>query len=110
METQRSFPRLLDKRVKSGNNDSRQVPPISRENTMSAIMTLNEVQSKLREVITQLAKGDEIAITDGDQVVARIVGERHLERQRPGPGLGKGMITIIADDEEHLKHFAEYMP
>jgi hypothetical protein len=29
--------------------------------------------------------------------------------QRPGPGLGRDMLTIIADDE-HLKHFAEYMP
>jgi antitoxin (DNA-binding transcriptional repressor) of toxin-antitoxin stability system len=30
--------------------------------------------------------------------------------KRPAPGLGKGMITIISDDEEHLKDFAGYMP
>jgi len=30
-------------------------------------------------------------------------------QQRPGPGLCKGMITIIADDEDHLKDFEEYM-
>ena len=29
--------------------------------------------------------------------------------RRP-PGLGKGFITIIADDDEHLKDFEEYMP
>jgi len=75
---------------------------------MSATMTLNEAQGKLHEVITQLAKGDEIAITDGDQIVARIVGERHLDHPRPGPGLGKGMITIIDDDDEHLNGFPEY--
>ena len=30
--------------------------------------------------------------------------------KRPAPGLGKGMITIISDDEEHLKDFSGYMP
>lgn len=30
--------------------------------------------------------------------------------QRPGPGLAKGMIVILEDDDEHLKDFAEYMP
>jgi hypothetical protein len=29
---------------------------------------------------------------------------------RPPPGLGKGFITIVAEDEEHLKDFQEYMP
>ena len=29
---------------------------------------------------------------------------------RPPPGLGKGFITVIEDDEEHLKDFADYMP
>ncbi len=30
-------------------------------------------------------------------------------KQRPGPGLCKGMITIVSDDEDHLKDFEEYM-
>jgi hypothetical protein len=29
---------------------------------------------------------------------------------RPPPGLGKGYITIVSDDDEHLKDFEEYMP
>jgi hypothetical protein len=29
---------------------------------------------------------------------------------RPPPGLGKGIITVISDDDEHLKDFEEYMP
>lgn len=32
------------------------------------------------------------------------------KRLRPAPGLGKGMLTIISDDDDHLKDFAEYMP
>ncbi len=73
-------------------------------------VTLTEAQAKLPDIIHQLSTGQEIAITDGDHVVARLVGERRPPRQRPGPGLCKGMITIVADDDEHLKDFAEYMP
>jgi hypothetical protein len=29
---------------------------------------------------------------------------------RPGPGLCAEMMTIVADDDEHLKDFSEYMP
>jgi hypothetical protein len=32
------------------------------------------------------------------------------EEPRPMPGRGRGMLTIIADDDDHLKDFAEYMP
>ena len=28
----------------------------------------------------------------------------------PPPGLGKGFITVVSDDDEHLKDFEEYMP
>ena len=77
---------------------------------MSTTLTLDEVQVKLREVIAELRKGDEVAITEGDQVVARIVGERTSARPRPGPGLCQGMISIVADDDEHLQDFAEDMP
>lgn len=77
---------------------------------MASTITIDEAQTKLREVIGRLNKGDEVAITEGNQVVARIVGERTTPRPRPGPGLCKGMITIVADDDEHLQDFAEYMP
>jgi antitoxin (DNA-binding transcriptional repressor) of toxin-antitoxin stability system len=72
-------------------------------------VTLAEAQAKLPDLIHDLSTGDEVVITEGDQVVARIVGERRPLRQRPGPGLCKGMMTIVADDDEHLKDFAEYM-
>jgi antitoxin (DNA-binding transcriptional repressor) of toxin-antitoxin stability system len=74
-------------------------------------ITIKEAQDKLPDIIHQLTRGDEVVITEGDQVVARIVGERKpLLQQRPGPGLCKGMMTIVTDDDEHLKDFAEYMP
>jgi hypothetical protein len=36
--------------------------------------------------------------------------ERPPRRQRPEPGSGKGMLTIVSEDDEHLQDFAEYMP
>jgi antitoxin (DNA-binding transcriptional repressor) of toxin-antitoxin stability system len=77
--------------------------------TMAAV-TLEEAQATLPDLIHKLATGEEVAITEGDQVVARLVGERRPLRQRPGPGLCKGMMTIVSDDDDHLKDFAEYMP
>ena len=31
-------------------------------------------------------------------------------RQRPAPGWGRDLITVVADDNEHLEHFRDYMP
>lgn len=77
---------------------------------MSTTITIEEAQANLRDLIGKLESGDEIVITDNQRRVAKLVGERPPLLQRPGPGLCKGMITIVADDDEHLKDFAEYMP
>ena len=47
-----------------------------------------------------------------NQPVAKLVSELPKPKPalRPPPGLGKGFITIVSDDEEHLTDFAEYMP
>ena len=75
-----------------------------------AIVTIQEAQAKLADLIHKLTPGDEVVITENNQPVARLVSEKPPVRQRPGPGLCKGMITIVADDDEHLKDFEEYMP
>ena len=76
---------------------------------MSTI-TLQEAQADLKGIVRRLNAGDEVVVTDGDRVVARIVGDHRPMSPRPGPGLGKGMMTIVADDDDHLKDFAEYTP
>ena len=77
-----------------------------------ATVTIQEAQAKLPELIHNLTAGEEVVITENNQPVAKLVSE--LPKPKPGlrppPGLGKGMITIVADDEEHLKDFEEYMP
>ena len=79
---------------------------------MSVIISVDEAQAKLKELIHQLAPGEEIVLTENQRPVARLVSEPAKPKPglRPLSGLGKGFITIISDDDEHLKDFAEYMP
>jgi len=74
---------------------------------MNAI-TIEEAQAKLLDLIHNLTPGDEVVITENNQPVAKLVGTL-LPRLRPEPGLCKGWITIVSDDDEHLNDFADYM-
>ena len=75
-------------------------------------ITLDEAQAKLPELVHQLTPGEVLVITENDRPVARLVSEVEPAKSglRPPPGLGKGYLTVIADDDEHLTDFAEYMP
>ena len=76
-----------------------------------ATVTIEEAQARLKELIEQMTPGEELVITENQQAVAKLVSTpSSTARLRPPPGLGKGMITIVSDDDEHLKDFAEYMP
>ena len=79
---------------------------------MPETITIDEAQAKLKDLIHRLAPGEEIVITENEQPVAKLKSESPKATQglRPDPGLGKSFITIVSDDDEHLKHFAEYMP
>jgi antitoxin (DNA-binding transcriptional repressor) of toxin-antitoxin stability system len=73
-------------------------------------LSLEDAQARLAEVVHRLSPGEEVALTEGDRVVARLVGDSREVWQRPKPGLGRGMLTIVSEDDEHLKDFEEYMP
>jgi antitoxin (DNA-binding transcriptional repressor) of toxin-antitoxin stability system len=75
-----------------------------------ATVTIQEAQSKLPELIRELSPGTEVLITENDQPVAKLVAALPARKQRPSPGRAKGMLTILADDDEHLEAFEEYMP
>jgi prevent-host-death family protein len=79
---------------------------------MAATITIDEAQARLRELVHQLAPGEEVVITENQQPVAKLVSEPPKAKPglRPPPGLGKGFITVISDDDEHLEDFGEYMP
>ncbi len=75
-------------------------------------VSVQEAQANLSVLIHNLKPGDEVVITENNQPVARLVAQLPKPKSglRPPPGLGKGFITVISDDEEHLKDFEEYMP
>jgi antitoxin (DNA-binding transcriptional repressor) of toxin-antitoxin stability system len=77
-----------------------------------ATVTIQTAQATLPDLIHKLTPGEDLVITENNQPVAKLVCETPKLKAglRPPPGLGKGCITIIADDDEHLRDFAEYMP
>ncbi len=77
---------------------------------MSITVSVEEAQGNLKELIHQLAPGDELIITENEKQIATLVSKSSAERKVRLPGLGKGAITIISDDDDHLSDFAEYMP
>jgi prevent-host-death family protein len=73
---------------------------------MTVTIPLHDAQAKLKQLIDQLAPGEEIVITENQQPVARLVGERPA---RPAPGLGKGSVLYMAPDfDETPDEFKEY--
>jgi prevent-host-death family protein len=70
-------------------------------------VTLEDAQSQLSELLDKLAPGDEVVITRDGKPVARLTPE--LPVGVPIPGRCRGMLTIVSEDDDHLKDFAEYM-
>jgi antitoxin (DNA-binding transcriptional repressor) of toxin-antitoxin stability system len=79
---------------------------------MSATITIEEAQAKLKEIIHQLSPGEELVITENQQPVAKLVSEhpKAAKPPRPGPGLCKGAIVYMAPDfDAPLDDMKEYM-
>jgi antitoxin (DNA-binding transcriptional repressor) of toxin-antitoxin stability system len=72
-------------------------------------VAVEEALSRLGEIIDDLKPGEEVILTRGGNPVARIVAWP-AEKPRPLPGRGKGMLTVISEDGDHLKDFVEHMP
>lgn len=73
------------------------------------ILTLTEAQARLPELIHNLLPGEEVAITEDNRTVAKLIAPK-AEQPRPIAGRGKGTLVILSEDDEHLEDFKEYMP
>lgn len=73
---------------------------------MTKIVELDVAQATLAELVAGLKPDEEVEIVQNEKTVARIVPPK---RQTPKFGSCQGMLTIISDDDEHLKDFMEYM-
>jgi antitoxin (DNA-binding transcriptional repressor) of toxin-antitoxin stability system len=77
---------------------------------MSATISVEEAQKSLKDLIHKMAPGQEVIITEDLRPIAKLVTEVALKRKPRQPGRCKGMITLLVEDDEHLKDFEEYMP
>ena len=77
---------------------------------MSATVTLEEAQARLKELIGKLAPGEEVVITQDQKPVAKLVSQKPASRKPRKAGSAKGKLIILQEDEEHLNDFEEYMP
>ena len=73
------------------------------------VVTIEEAQARLPELIEHLAADEELVITRNEKPIARLLTEDKLNRQPRRAGSAKGLLTILSEDDEHLKDFAEYM-
>lgn len=73
------------------------------------IVTIEEAQAKLPELIDHLEAGEELVITRNQQPIARLLAEGRPKRKPRKAGSAKGLLTILAEDDEHLRDFSEYM-
>ncbi len=76
---------------------------------MLATITVEETQISLKDLIDQVAAGQEIIITRNQQPFVRLKGEPIKKRQPRKAGSAKGMLMILQDNDDHLKDFEEYM-
>jgi prevent-host-death family protein len=74
-----------------------------------SIVTIEEARAKLAELIDKIVLGEEVIITRNQQPVAQLIPLPSAKSQ-PVFGSCKGMLTIIAEDDEYLADFKEYMP
>lgn len=74
---------------------------------MTKTVELDVAQATLSELIAGLKPDEEVEIVHNQKPVARIVLPKSAT---PRFGSCKGMLTIVTEDDDHLKDFEEYMP
>ncbi len=68
-----------------------------------------EESAALAAVVAGLKPGEPVVITRGGTPIARIMAEPAAPRPPRKAGSAKGQLVILAEDDEHLAGFAEYM-
>jgi antitoxin (DNA-binding transcriptional repressor) of toxin-antitoxin stability system len=75
------------------------------------VISIQQAQERLSDLIHDLTPGDELVITENDQPVARLVRESTLpQRASRRPGILRGTVKYMAPDfDAPLDDFKEYM-
>jgi len=72
---------------------------------------INDAKEKILELIEAAMRGEEIAITQDNQPVVKLVGIPPANKKRwpSKAGSAKGMVWMSDDFDEPLEEFKEYM-
>ena len=87
-------------------------PKQLKDTMMRTTMAVEDIKVTLPELLDSLTPGDEVILSKNHQPVATLVSQTSspVPKLRPGPGLGKEMITFIAEDfDVPLDDMKEYM-
>ncbi|MDQ3331291.1 MAG: hypothetical protein M3552_11660 [Planctomycetota bacterium] len=76
---------------------------------MNKTVELEVAQATLGELIEGLKPDEEVLIMRNQMPVAKLVPSAAVPKPRI-PGLMKGKLTVLAEDDEHLEDFKDYMP
>ena len=71
-------------------------------------VTVEQAQLSLKELIARTSQGEKVVITHDHRPVAELVPPS-TSKSLPVFGSCRGMLTILSEDDDHLKDFAEYM-
>lgn len=71
-------------------------------------ISVEQAKSTFAELIQRTSRGETVIITQNQKPIAEL---RPLAVDQPKPKFGacKGQLAIVADDEEHLNDFSEYV-
>jgi antitoxin (DNA-binding transcriptional repressor) of toxin-antitoxin stability system len=77
---------------------------------MPIAIPIRQADGQLLELLRDLGPDDQIGLTEGGRLVARIIPESPSANTRR-PGACKGMLEIMGDgDDEVLEPFKAYLP
>jgi len=78
--------------------------------TVTVTVTVDEAQARLRELIENLAPGEEVLITLNQQPVAKLVLATQPRGKPRQPGTLRGTVLhMAADFDAPLEDFREYL-
>jgi antitoxin (DNA-binding transcriptional repressor) of toxin-antitoxin stability system len=73
-------------------------------------LTVQDAQTHFSELIANLQPGETVQSVEGEKIVARLGAELEVSRKPRQAGSAVGTLTIVADDDEHLQDFEDYIP
>ena len=77
---------------------------------MPETITLEQAQAHLAELIARMIPGEEVLITEDEEHVAKPVVPPEVIRKPRQPSNAKGKLVILAEGDERLEDFKEYVP